>query len=543
MSVPIKIPESPRSALSSDNNKACRGMFLFVVFQVMWLSYQSTNVVLPLQETDKSFAVDFMSVHSTEDHLFTPRRIQRPPQTTYSRSFQNAIQDAERAYYGSNITDDRVKQCLAWGGVELMETLRNSKKKHLPGESKAKLETYSHNQFDIFVASNVILQVKPNEESFLKPPRVSILLPGKDPKDKITNSRVRLASGETLLMESTRELEFVGKNLPKCDYVVDHPVFLVDADADHWNWWFFHLEQLKLFVIYALLQPELAETYMAPPPQMFYIVPEDRYNRPTTDGLELLFTDSRRLHDSVQIWNPETNLNGTETTKNYCFRDKLIWSPGATRGANILLLNKAHSKMKCFSAIVTAYVAHLKASLHIPSIPTHHAIPYQKTIPWSPKPRVVWVGRDNSMKRNPWNWQGRRIISNQEEITQFLQAKCLELGIEMDVASFYGEEGSHTSYQEQAHFVSRANIMIGVHGAGLNLAMFMPFNSVVVEIHLGTGVQKNSENTIAHLGGGHYMTWRGQQDARGNLDKETIWRHLQNAIEKWEDIHTKRSLL
>jgi len=134
------------------------------------------------------------------------------------------------------------------------------------------------------------------------------------------------------------------------------------------------------------------------------------------------------------------------------------------------------------------------------------------------------------------SWKGRRIIQNEDQVTNFLQEQCRTMEIEMEVANFYGDEGSQTSYQEQAHFVSRSNIMIGVHGAGLNLAMFMPFDSVVIEIHLNTGVQKNSQNTIAQLGGGKYFALYGRKDSAGNLDKVKVWNSLKKAIEWWEAI-------
>ena len=170
----------------------------------------------------------------------------------------------------------------------------------------------------------------------------------------------------------------------------------------------------------------------------------------------------------------------------------------------------------------------------------YYANPFQLGNSTLPKPRVVWIGRDSSLARNPTEWQQRRIISNQDELTQYLETNCREQGIEMYIANFYDEQGSQTSYREQAHFVSRANILIGVHGAGLNLAMFMPFNSVVVEIHLGTRVQANSKNTIAHLGGGSYISFDGNRDRNTKrLDQEQVWQFLQQAIRQWEEIHAR----
>jgi capsular polysaccharide biosynthesis protein len=95
---------------------------------------------------------------------------------------------------------------------------------------------------------------------------------------------------------------------------------------------------------------------------------------------------------------------------------------------------------------------------------------------------MVWVARDTSHAANPKSYQKQRIINNQEEVTTYLRDKCNKLGIDFIVADFYGDK-KDTPFQEQALFVSKASIMIGMHGAGLNMFHFMPFNSVVVEIN------------------------------------------------------------
>lgn len=129
-----------------------------------------------------------------------------------------------------------------------------------------------------------------------------------------------------------------------------------------------------------------------------------------------------------------------------------------------------------------------------------------------------------------------RIIHNQPEVIQYLKEQREKKGIELIVADFHGEK-KHTSFEEQAHIVSRTNIMIGIHGAGLNMFMFLPFNSVVVEVHVSqTEKQKNSKNTVTHLGTGKYL----QEAARkkgGNLIIPPVWDTLKRAIDIWYDLN------
>ena len=54
--------------------------------------------------------------------------------------------------------------------------------------------------------------------------------------------------------------------------------------------------------------------------------------------------------------------------------------------------------------------------------------------------------------------------------------------MELIVSAFHGTQ-IDSAFQEQAMVVSRADIIIGIHGAGLNMFHFVPFNSIVIEIH------------------------------------------------------------
>ena len=187
-----------------------------------------------------------------------------------------------------------------------------------------------------------------------------------------------------------------------------------------------------------------------------------------------------------------------------------------------MLVNKGHKHDSCFSSVIYSYAAYLKAAMHVP------------TLPRPSKPRVVWVGRDMSSAAN-WNfWQKQRMFNNQPQLIEFLRNKCSELGIELVVADFYGDK-KDTPFQEQALFISKANIMIGIHGAGLNMFHFMPFKSVVVEIHKGTTGNKNSRNFVAHIREGAYLTTSISKGAK-TLDVNKIWELLKQAIDRWENL-------
>jgi capsular polysaccharide biosynthesis protein len=124
-------------------------------------------------------------------------------------------------------------------------------------------------------------------------------------------------------------------------------------------------------------------------------------------------------------------------------------------------------------------------------------------------------------------------------VISYLRDECAKIGAELIVADFYGEK-KNAPFQEQVALVSRANIMIGMHGAGLNMFHYMPFNSVVVELHRGTNRQKNSANFVNHIREGVYLSTNAQfEPSTQNLMKKPIWNILQEAISEWEKLESQ----
>ena len=113
--------------------------------------------------------------------------------------------------------------------------------------------------------------------------------------------------------------------------------------------------------------------------------------------------------------------------------------------------------------------------------------------------------------------------------------------MELIVSAFHGAE-IDSAFQEQAlHVSSRADIMIGIHGAGLNMFHFMPFNSVVIEIHMGTSAQMNSHNFVNHVKEGKYISMDGSKNSSGGLNYVQVWQTLSSAIEQWNTLPSTTS--
>ena len=265
------------------------------------------------------------------------------------------------------------------------------------------------------------------------------------------------------------------------------------------------------------VQPLIMGEYEQDALRVMHTSNDGSYSRSFNDAFDILFSD-RRSRDSRQIWKADSTngIDSTDKGKRLCFR-KLLWSPNFNGGG--LLVNKDHTHQSCFSSIIYSYAAFIKAAMHIPTLPRPR------------NPRVVWVGRDTSDAANPTAWQKKRIISNQPQLIEFLKEECSKMGLELVVADFHGDK-KDTSFEEQARFVARANIMIGMHGAGLNMFHFMPFNSVVIEIHSGTNANKNSRNFVNHIEEGFYISTNARLNGR-KIDEGQMWSALKQGIGKW----------
>ena len=278
---------------------------------------------------------------------------------------------------------------------------------------------------------------------------------------------------------------------------------------------------------------------------------QGQFQRPFTAGYDFLLTHTdASSKSSRRFWQDFIALGDNRPTTTYCL-SRVAWSPSMKDGGNKILINKRHPDDGCFSSIVQSFATDLKSSLGIPPFgvrgnstvtsATSATTTMEKrdgSRDTAVPPRIVWVARDMSLSANLTTWQQERVIANQEEILRELQHRLEDRfpGSEFAVARFYGNQ-TGTSFEEQALFVSKSNILIGLHGAGLNLYPFLPFGSTVIEVHtiLGTQNQMNSANFVTHIyPHGSYVSVSSLRDKISKqISVEPIWIALENAVEDW----------
>lgn len=233
------------------------------------------------------------------------------------------------------------------------------------------------------------------------------------------------------------------------------------------------------------------------------------YWMPLVDSLKALVSENEH-----EVWIlPRDGIKA-----NTCFRRVVI----AFHAPTDLLTPHVGEPTECYSPNFSGCCALLRSRLGLRP-PTKRE---------KEKMRVLFIGRDNT-KSETTNWndhQYARMISNQPELISFLAGKCAAFGCDFRSVLPVNLEDLPT-VQEQAMQASWADVLIGVHGAGLTAMMFMYTGSGVVEMHIGSRGNFHYENMAVKLGN-VYHNVDGNKDGENLTEKsmDALWETTKEAI-------------
>jgi hypothetical protein len=147
------------------------------------------------------------------------------------------------------------------------------------------------------------------------------------------------------------------------------------------------------------------------------------------------------------------------------------------------------------------------------------------------------------MSQNKWSmWRDSRHISNENEIVDRLRTglagMCRGCFVDEDATPGHWSDTSERgvrfatldpslhSLDTQVHMVGHASILIGLHGGGLGLSMFLPpGEGAVIELTVPETVgSRHFETMAAQLGQGYEMMLTEKQ-----VNVEELW----GRVEKW----------
>ncbi|BHF57644.1 hypothetical protein SprV_0100058700 [Sparganum proliferum] len=127
------------------------------------------------------------------------------------------------------------------------------------------------------------------------------------------------------------------------------------------------------------------------------------------------------------------------------------------------------------------------------------------------RPRLVVILRRNYVSHPRQRTVGRK-FANEQEILYHLQKATVSLPDGQTVPlveSVIGVQLDQLTMQEQLKFTGNADILLGVHGAGMTHAMYMPHQSAVVELFPMASKGKNFDfEAIARWKDHVYVPWR-----------------------------------
>jgi len=410
----------------------------------------------------------------------------------------NAILDTEASHRDLSAT------CKAWGGFQVLQKLQQGAQPLCSGASSVKAYsatlTNRERPFQMvllqnasFTSNGIGAACVPNE-SYLK-------------------NRPTILTGSQYV--STRLFEAIQLQEPQRVCANPSGVLLLVSANDYWNWWWFLVQLQNAFIALAVVQPELD-----PGPRTIMFLEKDNredqatYGRSAKQPLpfrELYFHlfAAQNTPDIRWFVNPSLAFG--------CYRS-IVFLRNAESGSPILK-NTAHPFASCFSPVITALVAYIKASVNLPSI----APPAT--------PTVCWMSRDENVRPEYTVWQKARTIKDQAGLVSELDKLAATRGARVMQLAFYGNHSS-VSISEQLHRASRCSLITGMHGAGLYAAVAMKAPAIL-EFTTQRIPNRNAYNLMSHIGGCYQgMEIVAKDKVNGTLNPLQVWPKVVQALEK-----------
>jgi hypothetical protein len=267
---------------------------------------------------------------------------------------------------------------------------------------------------------------------------------------------------------------------PKCETWIEDPLVILPW-FDTANWWHF-LEQgvMPGFTYFGVAQRDLLESGRNPQIATLRWPAERKWNTrdqgvyPTWVALPEVL---EKMIGPIRV----VPLDPFKTSE--CFRT-ILWTSHAPTHLAIDRLG-AHTYADCYSPILRSAADLVRSVMGAAAIR-------------SARRKIVYVKRGGS----EWTpHQRSRTVRNQDEIIQYLKDKARAMGYEFEALEFYYE--NMKTAKEQILRVSMAQVMVGVHGAGLATMIALPPESTIIELRVSV-VDTHFQRLASLLGHRYY---------------------------------------
>lgn len=439
---------------------------------------------------------------SKENRVFKPSiGIER----SKAASFERTILEIER---NNSLSDE----CRRYGGHDLVDKLRKGKENVCTGKTSA-MDWYSmrppgeNHDFGVLVLTNASFNRaagKPNYRIELE------CAPTAEYSERILKLHEEKATKETKAV--MRSIHTEASQCPRPKGVL---VF-VDSN-DYYNWWWFLVHVQNHFLAMAALWTEIGDE----PHTIVFLAKDDRLGSDASSlnhhgqmGLREMY---RKMFGTKQMPDVRSWINVEDAFG--CYRSIVVMR-NAENGSPVLK-NAAHRHSLCFSPIIAAMRSHMRASIGLENQGNQSSN------------KVCWASRDEEHRREYTSWQLKRTVKNQTGLVAAMAEYALPTGVEVVQLPFYPfNAGVPISVQMKR--ASQCDLIVGIHGAGLYVAMAMAKLSIL-ELVPSPIANRNAIN-LKHLVGGCY---RGQirvkLSGQKQVDPAHVWKEVQTALQDCHD--------
>eukprot|EP01012_Entosiphon_sulcatum_P058811 TRINITY_DN82993_c0_g1_i1.p1 TRINITY_DN82993_c0_g1~~TRINITY_DN82993_c0_g1_i1.p1 ORF type:complete len:547 (+),score=42.47 TRINITY_DN82993_c0_g1_i1:28-1641(+) len=293
----------------------------------------------------------------------------------------------------------------------------------------------------------------------------------------------------------------------QCDHTIHGPVVAAFGEGDSSNAWHYFERCMALFV--AALAAISAHG-SGPHPLQFVLVSQS-LPKSAPPGVE------RAVSVPAMVLNASI-IYLDELPERTCF-SRVVWPGLLQQQGSFPFPGTLPIFDDCFSSVTRAYLRSVLrlAGQHLPAMKTETEI--------RSLPNIIFMARSTQPDNDLWH--NMRIIHNQDALVRFLAKKATAMGLPFSAKHWYG--GRAVPYWDQVRCLREADILVGVHGAGMAMQMFLRSSAVVVEL-FPNNVESSLYSGFAQKLGNGYIGVRFSGTAAPLVQ---VWRHVEAAIALW----------
>lgn len=400
------------------------------------------------------------------------------------------------------------EECKRYGGIDLIHTLRQGKETICNG-AMSSIDWYSmvppgqRDAFGVLVMTGArVARATTTTTNFT----LEIACIHKESAfERVTALHTSHSTPETKAL-----IQNIRTQAPTCEHPYGILVF-IDSN-DYYNWWWFLVHLQNHFIAMAALEKELNDE----PTTFVYLARDDRVSQESGTGLrevyQKLFGSAKTRE--VHAWIHPEDAYG-------CYSSILVVRQ--VENGSPILKNTDHRFSHCFSPIIAAMKLHLRRSMGV-----EHVHPIRK--------QVCWVSRDEEQRTEYTHWQKQRTVTNQTGLVAAMSVFAHSTGgsaptgggVNVVQLPFYPWKDA-VSASIQIQRASHCDIIVGLHGAGLYVALGMERLSILELVPFPI-TNKNAIHLQRLVGGCYHGQIRVDLSKKRELDPIHVWTEVQKAL-------------